>query len=108
MGVLDVFKRMKEDREVSKARFKEAEESQKIERILIERQKSANQRELERYLKEENEKVIKEELERVRIIRQKDIDFGHNSLNAKNVINNQKNIFKGKSTILNSKKLFTR
>jgi hypothetical protein len=103
MGIREYLESRKERRATSSARFKEAEEELKIHRILEERQKSANQRELERFMKEKNEETIKHELEEFRKQRDKEISFGHNPINTKNVIKGQKNIFKNKSNLLGSK-----
>lgn len=80
----------------------------RVQQILTERQKSANERELERYYDEEREKTIKEELEDMRKKRDYDIKFNHNPLNVKNITNHtdwevlrERNMFKGgKATII--------
>ena len=82
-------------------------EQMRLERLAEERQMSANERELRRFVKEDREESIKEQLEEARKRRKRDIDFGHNPLNAPNVTNStdwevlkEKNLFKNKKSSL--------
>jgi len=79
--------------------FAEAEREMRIKQKLVERQKSANERELERYLKEKREERIKQELDGFRKRQQKELWEGN--------MLNQKNIFTGHKNILEEKKLFS-
>ena len=87
---------------------RDLDESMRVEKIVNERQKSANQRELESYIKEDQEQQIKEQLEFMRRKRDKDIKFNHNPLNTKNIMKSQweimkeKNMFKGKSNMFSN------
>lgn len=74
--------------------FKQAQEERRIQNILDQREKSSNEREYDRFIEEEREKSIKQNLEEFRKMRQKEI-------NSMNILKG-KNIFKGKSTMLNS------
>lgn len=87
----------------------------RVQQILTERQKSANERELERYYTEEREKTIKEELDDMRKKRDYDIKFNHNPLNVKNITNHtdwqvlrEKNMFKGGKATINTPTVVTR
>jgi hypothetical protein len=63
MGMLsDFIQRWKE----RKSKSKEMEDDVRIQKRIIEKQKSANERELERYLEEERQKAIKTQIERFR------------------------------------------
>ena len=115
MGFKELLERMKEKKEMKKDMFKKAEAQLQIQKLLEERQKSANQRELERYMKEDEEKNIKENLEYYRAKRQQDISHNHNPLDTKNVtthsdweILKNKSIFKGdsNSSMLKQKNIF--
>ena len=114
---------------MKKEMFREAEQQMLIQKTLEERQKSANERELERFQKEEREEQIKEALDFYRKKRDRDIRFGHNPLDVKNITNstewevmkeknmfakrgnmfsNQENIMKNNPNLLkNNNKLFS-
>lgn len=62
-------------------------EEDKIMRIVEQRRKSSNERELERFLNERREEQIKEHLDIMRKEKEHDIAFNHNPLNIKNITN---------------------
>jgi len=110
MGLRDIINSMKERSQERKDKLKQMDENMRIEEILTERRKSANERELEMFMKENREEGIKEQLQKMRKIRDDEIRFGHNPLNAKNIIVDtdfevlkQKNLFKGKSNMFSNK-----
>ena len=74
--------------------FKAEEKRQKILRILEERAKSSNQRELERFMREKREAIIKDELTRIRNKQRKE----HFSTG----LMDRKNIFKGHHSVLDN------
>ncbi len=88
-------------------RFKEAEEERKINRLLDEREKSSNERELERYWREKREEQIKQQLDGIRkqrtremwesnIFKQKNIMKGHQPImTSENMFMGKSNMFKG-------------
>ena len=103
MGIKDLIGRFSG----RNARLKEIMEENRNQELAIERTKSANERELERYMKEEREKHIKAELEEFRKRKRKEIEFGHQILHTKNMfandkprILNQRSLFGGKGRIL--------
>jgi len=109
MGIRDMIDNMKERSRERKEKFKQADEQLRIEELLTERRKSANERELNRFLNEDREESIKFELEKMRKLRENDIRFNHNPLNVPNVTNHtdfevlkQKNLFKGKSNMFSN------
>lgn len=78
----------------------------RLRKLVEDRQKSSNERELERFMREEREDQIKESLDVMRKKRQRDISFGHNPLNTPNITNHvdwevlkEKNMFNNKSTL---------
>jgi len=96
-----------------KEKFKEIDESIRMQKIIEERQKSSNQRELERYIKEEQEKRIKQELEEWRKVRQQEDNYGHNPLSIPNITNKsswevlkEKNMFRGGNIFANQKRIY--
>ena len=97
-----------------KERFKEAQVEDRINRTVEDRKKSSNERELERYMKEEREKEIKNQLEYFRKKKEKEINYGHNPLNVKNVTNKcdwevlkEQNLFnKNKNIFKNQKRIY--
>jgi len=135
MGFKEIVKNFgsknKEKREILKRML----EQDRMENTVEERKKSANQRELESYHKENYESKIKEELEYMRKKRRDDITFNHNPIDVKNItsgtqwevlkeknqfksrgnmfanqpstLRGDKNLLKNKKSVLKSKKLFT-
>ena len=105
MGIKEFMEDMRERRKEKKEVLTGMAEQMRAEEILTERKKSANERELQRFFKENREEQIKVELEKMRKIRDEDIKFGHNSLNTPNVtvgdteLLKAKNLFKGKGNI---------
>ena len=91
MGILDIFKKNLGSTE----RFKELQEEMKIRKLIEERAKSSNERELERFYEEEREKKIKVNLEEFRKHRQADAQ--------KTTVLGGKNMFKGEQTIMTGK-----
>jgi len=101
MGLIqNLLKGISENKKELKLKFKEAQQEQKVQHMLEEREKSANQRELERYLKDQKEKIIKEELDKI-----------HKKQNAdnwkgKSILKSQTNILKGdKKALANDKSI---
>jgi hypothetical protein len=106
MGFKEIIQNIGSKSKERKALFKQMQEQDRLELKLEEMKKSSNQRELERYIKEEQEKTIREQLEFMRKKRQKEIAFGSNPLNVKNITNHtdwevmkEKNMFKQKGNI---------
>ena len=88
-------------------KFKEMERDMKIQKIIEDRQKGANERELERFYEEERQKSIKQNLEEFRKARrEEDFSGKNNILNQKNIFKGGKSIMKQDFDILGGKKLF--
>jgi hypothetical protein len=108
MSFKEIISKIGEKNRERKEYIRKLDEQIRAEEIVTERKKSANQRELEGYMKELQEKEIKVQLEKMRKIRDDEINFGHNPLNEKNITNHvdwevlkEKNMFKGKGRIMN-------
>lgn len=106
MGFKEIIQRAKERKQEKKEMFKQMQNQDRMQELLEERKKSANLRELERYMKEEQEGEIKTQLEYMRKKRDQDIKFGHNPLDTPNITKDakwkvlkEKNMFKGKSNM---------
>ena len=102
MGIMNFIKGMMSNRDASKQRFKEIQEEQRIQKIVEERTKTANERELERYYEEERQRKINEELEKIRKVKTRQAWTANDFIGQKttilkdeNPILKQKNIFKG-------------
>ena len=97
MGMIqNILKKMSE----KKAKIKALEEDRRVEQAVDEKMKSSNQRELEKFLKRQQEDKIKVELEKFRIKQRNETWRGNNILS-------QKNIFRGHTSVLtDNKKLF--
>lgn len=87
MGIRDFIEKTKSKRE----KYKDFEEEQKMIRRFEEKSKSANERELERFMKEEREDAIKKELQEFREKRRTEIEFGNKILKTDNMFNKEDN-----------------
>jgi predicted DsbA family dithiol-disulfide isomerase len=116
MGFKEIIQSFGERNKQKKEMFKQAEAQLRIQKLLEDRQKSSNERELEKFMKEEREEQIKSELEEYRKERDMDIKFNHNPLNTPNITNHvdwevlkEKNMFAGhKGNIANQPTTVTR
>lgn len=102
MGIRDFLNRMRE----KKLRYKQYSEDMRVQEEYDRKKKSANERELERYMEEERQKKIKVALDGYRKKNQYEIEHNHQILNSKNmfekekpVIMKQKGLFGGKSNL---------
>jgi hypothetical protein len=116
MSFREFIAKLRERREQRNAVLKQALEEDKVRTVVEERKKSSNEREYDRFLKEEREETIKGELERFRKERDADIRFGHNPLNTPNITNHvdwevlkERNIFANdnKHSIMRVNSIFT-
>jgi predicted RND superfamily exporter protein len=104
MGILDIFKKNME----KSGRFKELSEEMKIRKLIEERSKSSNERELERFYEEEREKKIKQNLEEFRKHRQADSQKTTVLGGGNNMFKGKGNMMSGETTVLkNNDKMFS-
>jgi hypothetical protein len=109
MGFADIIEKFRERNRNRKEMMKEVEDRVRIEELVMEKKKSANERELNRFLNEHREESIKEQLDTLRKERQFDIAHNHNPLRVKNITNQtewevlkERNLFKGKSNMFSN------
>lgn len=96
MGIRDFLDRLR----MKKAKYKDYAEDMHIQEQYLERKKSANERELERYIDEDREVKIKSELEKWRKKKKHEMEYNHQILNTKNMFANEKPV------IMKQKRLF--
>jgi hypothetical protein len=106
MGFKELLEKIGERKRERKERFKQADEDYRIQKMIEDRQKSANERELERFQKEEREVQIKELLEYHREKKDNDLKFNHNPLHTPNITKSDYHILKEKNQFANNKNLF--
>lgn len=105
--IKNVLRGMSEDKKEIKSKFKEAQQNQKVQHMLEEREKSANQRELEKYYKNQKEKLIKEELDKIHKKQNTENWKGNSILKGhKNILHEDKKAFSNDKSILKQKNIF--
>lgn len=85
MGVKELLASLNEKQKQRKELLHQADQQMQIKRTLQERQKSANERELERFHNEDREELIKRALEVKRREREEDIRLNHNPVDVENI-----------------------
>ena len=65
MGLKNLLSKISENKDEFKQKLKQAQEEVKIQKTIEERQKSSNERELEKYMKQQREMKIKEQLDKI-------------------------------------------
>jgi len=102
---MDLVRKWGEKKKVKSEKFKEMQEDYRLNKMLEERQKSSNERELERYFKEEREKHIKEQLDAVRKKKTQEAWKGGNNLKKQtSIMRNERPILKEKNIFKHNKK----
>lgn len=86
MGIRDFLDRLR----MRKQQVREFENSQRIEERYYEKKKSANERELEKFIEKARQEEIKRQLDEFRKAERQDIEFGHQILNTKNMFKHEK------------------
>jgi phosphopantetheinyl transferase (holo-ACP synthase) len=105
MTLMDLIRKLSGKKAVTKQKYKEAEEDLRINKLLEERQKSSNRRELERYMKEKEEEQIKKALDKIRHEKTAESWSGKSSMmNQKmTILNNDRPILMEKNIFLDNK-----
>ncbi len=107
MGIVqNLIKGMGENKKEIKLKFKEAQQNLKVQTMLEEREKSSNQRFLEKHFREKREEKFKEEVDKINMQHSKDswkgklIFKGHKSILHEDtkILENNKSIL-GKTNI---------
>jgi len=102
MGLLkNLVSGIGEDKKILKAKFKDAEQDLKIQKMLEERSMSANERDLRDRLEKKRQARIKIELDQ---LRQEDTKELWKS--SQNILKSQKNILQNGRSILKEKNIF--
>ena len=111
MGFKEIIKNIGNGQRNRKEMISRLDEERRIHKIVEDRTKSSNERELEMLDNEEKEKKIKERLEEMRKRRDDDIKFSHNALDTKNITNSvewdvlkERNQFAGRSNMFANQK----
>ena len=108
MALMDVIRKMSQNKAATKQKFRQLQEDDKLQHILQERKKSSNRRELEKHFQQEEEREIKKQLDKIRKKQQSDFFTGGKSILAEKttMLNENKKLFKGGSSILAQKSIF--
>jgi hypothetical protein len=101
MSIISKLLKGSENKVEFKRKLKEAEEELKINKLLEERQKSSNRRELERYSREQEEEYIKNQLSKIHKKENSEMWKSKNS-----ILKQKGNILKNDKPILKSKNIF--
>ena len=110
MGLLkDFVQGMSENKKVAKAKLKDAEQDMRIQKILEERNKSANERDLEKRLEKKRQEKIKIALDKLRKEDTKELWKSSNSMikGQKSILKNDRPILKEKNIFKDNKNIFT-
>lgn len=100
MSIKEIIANMTEKRNEKRKKFHEMEEEFLMQKKLEDKQKSANERELERFMKEKREEAMKKQLERFRKEKQEEFWHGHQILDkGKGILKDDKPILKQKNVI---------
>ena len=103
MGLIKkLLSKSSENKAEFKAKMKQAQEEEKIERLITERAKSANQREVERYIKEGEEAEYKKILDEIRDKNNSDMWSSKDNM----ILKKDKSILKDDRPILKEKNIF--
>ena len=98
---------MTEKGKARKELIRRMDEQVRMEKIVEDRQRSSNERELLRYRDEDREAMIKEHLEYARKKRSDEINFGHNPLNTKNIMKAEWEVLKEPNQFSKKSDMFT-
>ena len=112
MTIKDMIDSIREKSREKKEVLRQMEIEDRARHLLEEKKMSANERELNRFMKENREEQIKTRLEEMRRARKDDIELNHNPLDTPNVTKTgrellkDKNLFAGKGNIFSANSLF--
>lgn len=107
MTIMDAIRKMGKNKSESSKKFKEMQEQDRLDTMLEERKKSANQRELEKHFKDKREENIKEQLDGIRKKRNKDTWKGNSILKGgTSILHTDKFALSSGKSILKDKNIF--
>ena len=100
MSVMDIIKKISGNKSETKQKFKQMQEDDRLQTMLEQRKLSANERELEKYMKDQREIQIKNELDKIHKKQ------NHENWKGDNILKSQTNILKNDRPILKEKNIF--
>ena len=107
MGIREMIQNMGAKGKERKEMIRQMDEQIRMEKIVQDRQRSSNERELLGYEDEDREAMIKERLELARKKRDRDINFNHNPIDAKNIMKAEWEVLREKSQFSGKSNMFT-
>ena len=108
MGLLKrLLEKSSENKAEFKAKLQEAQQQRKIERLITEREKSSDERELESHLEEQRADRIKEELRKIHHKKDEELWKSKNTLigNKMTILNTGRSILKEKHIFMGNKNI---
>jgi hypothetical protein len=106
MGLMDVIRRMANKKSERSEKFKQMEEDYRLNKMLMDRQKSSNERELESIMKKRREDNIKQQLDSIHKKQTRDTWSDHSILKSSNILKEDKKIMSSDKPILHQKNIF--
>jgi len=100
MGIFDMIRKWNDRKKLKTEKFKQMQEDYRLNKILEERQKSANERELERYFEEQRQKQITEELKKIRVQKNHEMWKGNNIGGKATMLKDDRPILKEKNIFI--------
>ena len=101
---MDLVRKISQNKAEKKKKFKEMQEEVRLQQMVEDRQKSSNRRELERYMKEQEEAQIKAALDKIHKKQNKENWKGNNILKQDtDILNNDRPILMEKNIFLDNK-----
>ena len=106
MGIMEIVRNWNDKKKEKSETFKKMQEQDKLENMLLERKKSSNRRELEKYYKDKEEAEIKKQLDIIHKQQNKD-NWKSNSILTKgsSILKDDRPILKEKNIFKTSKKM---
>ena len=101
-----MIRKFGENKKALKERMTEVQQERKIQKILDEREKSSNERELERHINDAREANIKAQLEEIRTRKNKENWKGNNFQGKATMLKDDRPMLKEKNIFLNEKNTF--
>ena len=86
MGLIDAIRKLGQNKSETKKKFKQLQEDDRLQNMLEERKKSSNRRELEKYIRDQEEMKIKQELDKIHKMQSSESWKGSNVLGQKTTI----------------------
>ena len=105
MGLMEMIRKIGENKKEVKQRMTEAAQDRRIQKVLDEREKSSNERELERHMRDEREAQIKIKLDQIRTQKNHENWKGNNFQGKATMLKDDRPMLKEKNIFLDNKTL---